>query len=165
MISRRHALSVLTLALVAGACKSNGPRSLIPGEDACAYCRMSIDDIRFGAMVLTARGRMVTFDSIECAAAYVSSLPSGQAPRAIWIANAERPAQFVDAARAQFLHGSTLRSPMGRELAAFAADANLAALQQLYGGRALTWTEVLLLTATPLRSSQAARFVRSVPRA
>lgn len=152
-MTRRHALSVLTIALVAGACKANGPRALVAGEDACAYCRMTIDDVRFGALVLTARGRLVTFDSIECAAAYVSALTAADAPRAVWVANFEHPAQWVDATRARFLHGSTLHSPMGRELAAFAADAGGEALQQQYGGRAITWRDVLAMVATPVSSS------------
>lgn len=155
MMSRRHALSVITLALVAGACKSRGPRALVPGEDACAYCRMMIDDTRFGAMVLTARGRIETFDSIECAASYVASRAASEAPRAVWVANFEHPSQWVDAARARFLHKSSLRSPMGRELAAFAANADGEALQRQYGGRTLAWSDVLAMSTTPMRTGSA----------
>lgn len=146
MMTRRSALAVLTLALVAGGC-SAGPRSLIAGEDACAYCRMTIDDIRFGALVLSAKGRLHTFDAIECAAAYVAALPPAEAPRAIWVADFEHPTAWLDATHAQFLHQSAVRSPMGRELVAIAAGQPASALQQQHGGRVITWTDVLTLTS------------------
>ena len=71
-MTRRDALTFFALALLA-AC-TEPPRALVAGRDACAYCRMTIDDPRFGALVRTAKGRLQTFDSIECAAAYVAAL-------------------------------------------------------------------------------------------
>ena len=73
-------LAVLLVACLASACGS-GPRPLVVGEDSCRYCRMTIDDPRFGAMVLTERGRIETFDSIECLAGYVSSLAPASTSR------------------------------------------------------------------------------------
>lgn len=147
-MDRRHALAVLALAVIAGGC-SSGPRALVAGEDSCEYCRMTIDDVRFGAMVITAKGRIQTFDSIECLASYVAALSSGDQPRGVYVANHEHPSQWVDAAQATYLHQSQLRSPMGRELAAFPREADRAALVERYGGTPIAWNDVLTLVRTP----------------
>ena len=137
-------MSGVLLALSAVAC-SSGPRALVVGEDACGYCRMTIDDVRFGAMVVTATGRVETFDAVECLASFVLSLPPGTPPRSVWVANYEAPSQWISASTARFLNGSSLHSPMGRELAAFDTATTPESLRAKYGGRMMTWTEVLSL--------------------
>ncbi len=141
---KRLLMSLSALLVVLSACDS-GPRALVAGEDSCRYCRMTITDVRFGAMVMTARGRIETFDSIECLASFVLSLPQEAAPRGVWVANFSDPNQWVEATRARFLHESSLRSPMGRELAAFGADALPDALQRTHGGTIMEWPAVLEL--------------------
>lgn len=139
-------LAALVLAVSASACGSS-PRPLVAGEDSCRYCRMTIDDPRFGTMVMTARGRLETFDSIECLAGYVSSQTVGSAPRAIWVADVEHPSRWLDVTRARFLYGSTLHSPMGRRLAALDAAADVEAVRHRFGGELLSWPAVLTLLA------------------
>lgn len=153
-MDRRHALAVLALALIAGGC-SSGPRALVAGEDSCEYCRMTIDDVRFGAMVITAKGRIQTFDSIECLASYVAALSASDRPRGVYVANHEHPSQWMDAAKATYLHQSQLRSPMGRELAAFPREADRNTLIQRYGGRAMVWSDVLALVQSPANGTAA----------
>lgn len=141
-MDRRRAVTLIALAVAAGAC-SRGPRALVSGEDACAFCRMTIDDVRFGALVLTARGKLQTFDSIECLASYLAALPTAEQPRGAWVANFEHPAQWLDAQRATYLQGSQVKSPMGRELAAFAGEADVSDLTKRYGGRVVAWPDVV----------------------
>lgn len=147
-------LAALVLALSAAACGS-GPRPLVAGEDSCRYCRMTIDDPRFGAMVMTARGRIETFDSIECLAGYVSSQTAGSEPRAIWVADVENPSRWLDVTRARFLYGSALHSPMGRRLAAVDAAADVDAARRRLGGELLSWPQVLTLVQSQASPSAA----------
>ena len=137
-----RSLLLLTVGLIS--CDAS-PRELVVGEDACRYCRMTIDDARFGGLVITSRGRVETFDSIECLAAFVASLPGTERPRAVWVADFAMPSRWVDVASAQFLHQADLRSPMGRDLAAFAATDRVP--HQRYGGHILSWPDVLALVA------------------
>ncbi len=145
---------LIALALFVNGCRAD-TRDLIAGEDTCRYCRMTIDDPRFGALVLTARGRLETFDSIECLASFVQALPGGESPRGIWVADFEHPKRWVAVAQARFLHQSHVRSPMGRELVAFATNRPAESLVAQYGGKVLTWTEVLPLAATAQAGSTA----------
>lgn len=136
-------------------------RSLVAGTDACGYCRMTIDDVRFGALVKTAKGRLETFDSIECAASYVATLAPSLQPQGVWVADFDHPSRWLDAKTARYVQSTQLRSPMGRELAAFPKDSTESALTARFAGRALGWTEVLAMSRTklglaPLRQSRPA---------
>ena len=143
-MTRRISTMLLVLAMLASAC-SSGVRELIVGEDSCHYCRMTIDDPRFGAQLLTAKGRTETFDSIECIASYVAALAPNDSPHGIWVADYEHPKQWIEVTHAQFLQKSRVRSPMGRALVAFDGARGADALIAQYSGRALAWEEVLSL--------------------
>lgn len=130
---------------VAAACAAR-PRALVAGEDSCDYCRMSISDTRFGGEVLTGKGRLHTFDSVECLVSYVAALGDSATGAEVYVADYESSA-MVPAKTARFVVGGSLHSPMGQDLVAFAPttpDDKLAS----YGGRVLTWDEV----RTSLRS-------------
>lgn len=148
---------LVTLGAAAG-CDS-ALRSLVAGTDACGYCRMTIDDVRFGALVKTAKGRLETFDSIECAASYVATLAPSLQPQGIWVADFDHPSRWLDAKAARFVQSAQLRSPMGRELAAFPNDSTESALAGRFGSRSMGWTDVLAMSRTklglaPLRQSR-----------
>lgn len=138
--------SLGALVLSAMACDA-GPRALVVGQDSCRFCRMAIDDVRFGALVVTSRGKVETFDSIECLASYVRALPRGERPRGVWVANFDAPTEWIVADSARFLQHSNVRSPMGRELAAFAPRVPVDSLVSLHGGTALQWSDVTALVA------------------
>ncbi len=106
---------------------------------------MTIDDVRYGAMVITATGRVETFDAVECLASFVSALRPDAPPRGIYVANYDAPSRWVAVQDARFLHRSRLRSPMGRELAAFDSTVSGEALRERFGGDVLGWAEVLVL--------------------
>lgn len=118
-----------------------GPRALVAGTDSCEYCRMTVSDVRFGAEVVARTGRVHTFDSIECAAAWILSAPQASANRGIWVAD-YGSGSLIPADSALFVEGGTLRSPMGRGIVAFPASVGAETLAARYGGRILRWIEV-----------------------
>jgi len=137
----RKSLFAGAVVLAAASC-NQGPRDLVSGEDPCRYCRMTIDDVRFGAMVKTDRGKIETFHSSECLAAFVANLPASMKPQGVWVADFSQPSRWIHVDSARFVHTSTLKSPMGRELAAFATSRSDVELARTYGGRVLDWTSV-----------------------
>jgi copper chaperone NosL len=133
---------VVAAVLATAACAPAQPRALVAGEDSCAYCRMVITDLRFGAQAVTSTGKVQTFDSIECLAGYAASLGVDTATVGLYVSDFERPGSFVPADQAVYVAGGSLSSPMGRQLAAFAAGSDAGALRRAYGGDVLDWTEV-----------------------
>ncbi|MBI3629900.1 MAG: nitrous oxide reductase accessory protein NosL, partial [Candidatus Rokubacteria bacterium] len=138
---RRLALALLAVGLAG--CEA-GPAPIAYGRAACAWCRMTISDPRFGAELVARRGKIYTFDSIECLAGFVAS---GQvAPgdvHSLWVTDFARPPKLVAAKDAVYLRAGPPRSPMGMGLAAFAERADLAHARAGSAGDELTWDRVV----------------------
>lgn len=146
----RAPLRLLRAALVAGvvvlAACSRGPQPIAYGSDACESCRMTISDQRFGAELVTTKGKVRKFDSVECMAQYYLTAEAQGAVRSVWVTDFRRPGTFVPAERAKFVRAKgEISSPMGVGLFAFAPDVDVAAEAQRLGGTAMTWSEVVAL--------------------
>lgn len=140
----RTIAATAALAVAAG-CGPAGPRAL-SANDSCSYCRMAIGDTRFGATVMLATGRQLAFDSIECLTSYLAAGADVAPIAAVYVSDYEAR-QLVDARTAVYVRSASVRSPMGRELAAFDADADTTALRARYGGAMLSWSDVQRLAA------------------
>jgi copper chaperone NosL len=136
----RASALVLALALLGG-CRPE-PVPLRYGEDACAHCRMTVSDPRFGAELVAATGRTYPFDAVECLAAFVQAHPEVEV-HSLWVVPSDAPGTLVHVEDAFFARSPAVRSPMGAGLIAFstaaARDAALAG-----EGEALDWAGVLV---------------------
>lgn len=131
----------LSAVLMMLACSKGPPTPLVAGQDACEFCRMTITDARFGGEVVLSTGKRYAFDSIECLATFLATEPDPSHVTRVWVADFVQR-RLVDASSAVFVRGGSLRSPMGRELAAFGAGVDTAALRARYGGNLLQWDAV-----------------------
>lgn len=116
------------------------------GHDNCAHCMMTITDQRYGSELVTKKGRVFTFDSVECLAAY---LAEGKVARedvhALLVTDFKQPGTLIPVEDAFFLHSPTLRSPMGMNLTAFGHGIRREAVVDSFGGDVLGWEAVLAL--------------------
>lgn len=124
---------------------SQKPQPISYGKDACEHCKMTIMDNRFGAEIVTVKGRIYKFDAAECMVDFIKSNPERLAsPKDMHLTvNVASPGNLIDAHRAFFLKDEAFKSPMGGNLAAFntrqMAENNL----QTADGEVLTWEELL----------------------
>lgn len=144
--------------LVAAAAGSTGcaagPRDIRYGEDACAHCRMSVSDPRYGTEIVTRTGRQLVFDAIECLAAYLEDPEAAQEVRSLWVTDFRAPETLLSAETAFYLRSPALPSPMGMHLTAFATDEARAEALATHGGEALDWPGVLaVVRARPARGA------------
>lgn len=96
---------------------------------------MGIADLRFRGEAITKKGRVYRFDSIECLGAW--SAEHADEIHTRWVADFDRPGDWLAFRRALFLKSTTNRSPMGAGLSAH-ADAKARELaQERFGGRSL----------------------------
>src|SRR5262249_37070830 len=112
------------------------------GRPACDYCRMILEDRRFGGEVVSRGGRRLIFDATECLAAFV--LTDSIAPdriRSIVAVDHDAPGRRIPASRAVYLHGP-LESPMQVQLAAFRSAGSARAAGR-GRGEVLSWPQVL----------------------
>lgn len=139
--SRALALAALVAAAALWRCAPAGPRLIRYGGESCAYCLMGVDDPRFGAELVTARGKVHVFDSPVCLAGYVRSHPQEKGAT-MWVTDFTHPSTLVPATEARYRQISSISGPMGAGLAALAPDD--AAPPELSGPE-LTWQDVQAL--------------------
>ncbi|RMD99433.1 MAG: nitrous oxide reductase, partial [Calditrichaeota bacterium] len=83
---------------------SPSPQPISFGQDSCDYCKMTIVDPKFSSELVTRKGKVYKFDSIECLAGFVmEKMPDRNKIHSLWVANFNQPDQFLPAATAVFL--------------------------------------------------------------
>lgn len=136
----RRSVAVL-LAATALACE-RAPRPIVAGTDECAYCRMTVSDLRFGAEVQSGTGKIHVFDSIECLASFYLDAIERQDVQGVWV-TAFESGRMVPADSASYLVDSSIQSPMGRSIVAFMPTAVARdTLVARFGGAWQTWDAV-----------------------
>ncbi len=125
----------LFLVLLAG-CRAE-PEPIAFGEDQCHYCKMTIADPKFGAELITDKGRIYKYDAAECV---VNQLAEEATRYQMLLGVAYNdPKQLFPVDSLLFVISPVYRSPMGANLAAFyrPAPQDLGPDAQL-----LSWKEV-----------------------
>jgi copper chaperone NosL len=97
---------------------------------------MNIVDMRFKAEILSSKGKVHRFDSIECMAAWSQDHPEETSGR--WVTSAFHPEKWLPMERAFFLKADRLSSPMGASLSAYETEEELRRALQEFGGRVLS---------------------------
>ncbi len=142
----RKAAAFCATAVVLSACGS-GPEPLRYGADVCEHCRMMIMDPKYGAEIVTAKGRIFKFDAAECMVNFLRAGSVQLSPgrdRFLTIDMAS-PGNLIDAKTAFYLKDRAFQSPMGGNLASFASRSLAENNHQHADGRILTWNELLEL--------------------
>lgn len=105
---------------------------------------MTIVDQKFGAEVLTRKGRNYKFDDLHCLAAFdkEGTVPAADRAQVLFI-DYETPHGFIDAKKAVLLQGGTLHSPMNGNIAAFATEAAAEAASKITEAHRTQWTGIL----------------------
>jgi copper chaperone NosL len=133
-----RAIAIL-VGLAAVGCSGNGPPNVRYGQEECAHCRMIVNDERYAAAAVTPAGEARKFDEVGCLLDYLKEHP-GDGGR-LWV-RAFKPAGWLDARTAVYVHGPKLQTPMGSGLAAVATRAEADALAGEIGGKVLTYAEL-----------------------
>jgi copper chaperone NosL len=136
------ALVIALMGTVGLGCSDQGPARMHYGDDQCDYCKMNIVDPAFGSQLVSDKGKVFKFDSIECLAAYEQTHKSLQTGSTRWLADINQPGSFVEGRKAFIVSGHTLRSPMGLGLAATSRLEDGRQLATETNGRVLSWQEV-----------------------
>ncbi len=123
---------------------STGPEPIAYGHDGCAYCEMTIMDQRYGTELVTGKGKIFKFDSIECLVRYLKEGEAEQANvKLLLLTPFTHPETLEHADQSFILHSQGMPSPMGMFLTAFKDEATAQKFQEENGGKIYTWKELL----------------------
>ena len=123
---------------------STTPEPLRYGADACHSCKMTLVDNRFGAELVTRKGKIYKFDDLNCMLAfYHSGEEEGDKFKHKLVVNYEKPGEFLKAAEAFYLKSKEIRSPMASEVAAFESYDRAIYFKKQWSGIFLAWGEII----------------------
>jgi copper chaperone NosL len=120
---------------------SSQPEPLKLGKDICYLCKMGIADGRFGAELITKKGKIFKFDDIGCMIRFMKAGEVEQKDISqTFVVNYEKQNDFINTDKATFLVNEKVKSPMNFNVAGFSnADA---ANKMIPGGKTLLWNEL-----------------------
>ncbi len=134
-------LAVLNLTLVS--C-STEPEPLNYGTDVCHFCKMSLVDQKFGAELVTSKGKVYKFDDLNCFLNYYNSgyEEAGDFSHKL-VVDYSNPGKLIPAEEAFYVKSSEIRSPMDGQVAAFETKASMDNFKKQWKGIYLAWGEVV----------------------
>jgi len=136
---RRIFIAIFPLLLFTSSC-SIEPEPIYYGEDNCAHCEMTIMDQRYGTEIVTSKGKVYKFDSVECLVEFLENLKNKkEKPGKLLVTPFDHPGNLVNAGESFVLHSKNLPSPMGLYLSAFETEAAAGFFQDQYGGKIYNW--------------------------
>ncbi len=119
------------------------PEPLRYGEDACHHCKMTLVDKKFGAELVTRKGKVYKFDDINCMIQFYSSDDRPDKYAYKLVVDFSRPGTLINAADAFYLKSPAIKSPMASQVAAFESQQSLNAVKDEWNGIYLVWGELV----------------------
>ncbi|RYZ24560.1 MAG: hypothetical protein EOO16_00205 [Chitinophagaceae bacterium] len=116
------AASLAAAALMLGSCKS-GPEPFLLGRDACEDCKMTIADGRFGAELITRKGRIYKFDDLHCLAHFREANPVLLRDATVLFAE-YNTARLIPSADSWSISDPEFKSPMNSNAISFRSEAS-----------------------------------------
>jgi copper chaperone NosL len=122
---------------------STDPRPIVYGKDACHHCKMKLMDQKFGAELVTEKGKIFIFDDINCLLEFKDSEEGNQQTyKHILVTDFMHPGTLLDANFAHYLKSETIQTPMASNVVAFSEYGLLKEYKQKNGGVYLAWGEL-----------------------
>ena len=117
---------------------SNGPVPIAYGADECGECRMKISDHRFGAELITKKGKVKKYDSVECLVAYVLKNDE-QTIGNIYVVDYSNPKTLIAGEAAGYLISKQIPSPMGGYISSYETMDKARTQKAKKDGQVFTW--------------------------
>jgi copper chaperone NosL len=135
-------LTALFISMIFSSC-SAGPVPIITGKDNCQFCKMTISDNRFGAEILTNKGKTYKFDDVQCAISFLREQQEiKNSLKEIYFTDFSDPHSLIPSGSAFILKSEKLQAPMGGFYSAFKSMENLNKVKQEFQGSVTNWKEM-----------------------
>ncbi len=138
-----RAIPVLLLLTILQSCSTQSS-PIRAGVDNCFFCKMTVSDTRFGAELITTKGKVYKFDDMHCILAYLHSGAVEQtAIKDIYLVDFSDPHQLQKADKTFLLQSDELRSPMNGNIAAFSNEDSMKKALAQFKGNTTAWSQLV----------------------
>ncbi len=122
---------------------STEPEPLNYGTDICTFCKMTLVDNKFGAELVTKKGKVYKFDDLNC---FVNYYNSGYEPVEDFqhrlVIDYSNPGKLLNATDGFYVKSPDIRTPMDSQIAAFGTKSSMDTFMKQWKGIYLLWGEV-----------------------
>ena len=119
------------------------PQPLVVGKDECFYCKMPFVDAKFGAEVITAKGKIYKFDDMGCLINFLKEgLGSEEKVNKVLAVNYANNQKLMDVNTSVFLRNADLHTPMNSGIAAFESSDQAKSFLKDFPSEILIWQQL-----------------------
>lgn len=137
----RLLLAILSITILSCAVE---PEPLQYGQDACHTCKMTLMDKKFGAELVSKKGKVFKFDDVNCMLTFYNSGDIDSRDFAYrLVTDFSKPATLIDANDAFYLKSPGVKSPMASQIAAFGEKQTMEQTKKELKGIYLVWGELV----------------------
>ena len=123
---------------------STEPELLAFGTDSCHFCTMTLMDNKFGAELVTKKGKVYKFDDMNCFLSfYNSGYENVEDFQHKLVIDYSNPGKLMDATNGFYLKSEAIHSPMNGQVAAFESKASMDTFKKEWKAIYLAWGEVI----------------------
>lgn len=123
---------------------SQEPEPINFGKDECTLCKMTISDTKYGAEIVTKKGRIYKFDALECMAKFIidGNIDTNDT-HSLWTVDYSNPTKLINVQSAGYLRSKSLPSPMAMFLTSFSDTRKLEEVKEVHNGEILDWRGII----------------------
>ena len=133
--------AALFASLIMFACNNTEPKPIKLNSDSCEFCKMTISNGKFGAEVITQKGRHYKFDDMSCMLQYVKGNPQVKYS-SFFVNDYLQDNTLIPAESSFYLKGGSINSPMRGNMAAFGTQAHANEHKQKLNAETRTWAQI-----------------------
>ena len=134
-------IGMMILSFSMASCNNSSSQPIKFNVDKCDYCAMTISDGRFGAELITQKGRCYKFDDLKCLLNYKKE-KTAVIYQSYYVNAYSEKNQLIDASKAFYVQNENLRSPMGGNFAAFLNQDKAIDFAKKQNALVQTWNEI-----------------------
>lgn len=108
--------------------------------DQCSFCKMTIADGKFGAEIITKKGRVYKFDDLHCMKGYLSENKTDV--KSYFVHDYTKENILISAEKAFYLKDGAISSPMRGNIAAFVDESEASAFQSKLNAQPISFEEI-----------------------
>lgn len=118
------------------------PKPIEFGFDNCDHCVMKISDERYGAELITQKGKIYKFDDVYCMKSFVEEgIVKQNQIYSLWFVDFENKNNLISEEQSYLLFNSELKSPMGSNIAVFSSIEARESQYAKHSGTLLLWKD------------------------
>jgi len=121
------------------------PEAIVTGKDQCCFCKMTVSDPKFGAEIVTVKGRNYKFDDMHCVLAFINNkMLEVKEIKEVYLTDfASADHQLIKATEAALMQSEKLNSPMNGNIAAVGDTHSIQKLMEEYQGTSVSWKQLV----------------------